>query len=157
MYNNKRGRPISERNKEFLDAWAKWSETKEKRYWDIMFIRVYDACLQAVKGHLKCCFSMDDDDLADKAVEATCRFMEKIKNNSVTLEGVSGSSLSAFVHYPVLEAVYGPTTRRADNEVSIDDDTLINYKGSFTLNEDWLISDIESDTYNAEKTYLTNK
>jgi flavorubredoxin len=156
MINTKRGRPISERNKEFLDAWKKWNETKEKQYWDIMFTRAYDACLQAVKSCLRGCFSMDDDDIIDKATDAACRFMEKIKNNSITFEGVASSSLSAFVHFPVVEAVYGPAVRRADNETCTDDTTLIDYKGSFTLNEEWLIDDIENNEYNAEKTYLTS-
>jgi hypothetical protein len=82
--------------------------------------------------------------------------MEKIKNNSITFEGVASSSLSAFVHFPVVEAVYGPAVRRADNETCTDDTTLIDYKGSFTLNEEWLIDDIENNEYNAEKTYLTS-
>ena len=153
---NKRGRPISERNKEFLDAWKKWNETKEKKYWDIMWLRVSDACLQAVKSCLRGRFSMDDDDIIDKSYSAACRFMEKIKNNAITLEGVASSSLSAFVHYPVVEACYGPAVRRADNETCTDDTTLIDLQGSFTLNEEWLIDDIENDGYNAEKTYLTD-
>ena len=157
MYNNKRGRPLSQRNKEFKEAFFEWEKTKSTKSWETMFERVYDACLQSVKSCLRNCVSLDDDDVFDKATEATCRFMEKIKKGMITAEGVAASSLAAFVHYPVIEALYGPSVQKADKEKYLGDEDIFEIAASktFKLDEDWLCEDIDKGSFDSSKTYLS--
>lgn len=103
-------RTPNEQEREFQDAMSHWIEYNDKKSWDLMFLRVYEACKALSKKILK--VSLDDMIFHDRLMEAVVKVMGNIK------KGVRPSRLSSYCYYPCLGSFCGPKAVKEDTEYS---------------------------------------
>ena len=100
-----------EKEKAFQDALSLWIKTNDKKQWDIMFNRVYEACLNIGKTK---CYNIVVRDLDDKVMEATLDVMSKIK------EGVRPKKLSSFCYLYTIGKIWSKKEIRWDRADDVD-------------------------------------
>ena len=89
-------------NSIFYDSYKKWQETSQKKYWDQMFMEVLNCCTSQCKKKAK---GIIMPDLEGKALDATCKVMQKIKKALPDIK-----SLTNFCYWYVIGAVYDRST-----------------------------------------------
>lgn len=104
---------LEQREKEFQDAYDKWSETKEKKYWDIMFMRVIDCCHNIAAKKLVG-VNIDPDEFENRYMDAAMYVMESI------LKGVHPSKLSSYCYLRVYKYLYDPKNQNYDKTLKVD-------------------------------------
>ena len=65
-------------NSVFYNSYKNWLENPKKLYWDQMFMEVLNCCTSQCKKKAK---GIIMPDLEGKALDATCKAMQKIKEN----------------------------------------------------------------------------
>lgn len=99
-----------EQEREFQDVMNHWVEYKDKKSWDLMFLRVYEACKALSKRILK--VSLDDMVFHDRLMDAVLKVMGNIEN------GVRPNKLSSYCYFPCLGSFCGPKAVKEDTEYS---------------------------------------
>lgn len=110
MLDNKQRASSKEQEREFQEAMSHWIEYNDKKSWDLMFLRVYEACKALSKKMLK--VSLDDMVFHDRLMDAVLTVMENIKN------GTRPNKLSSYCYFPCLGSFFGPKAVKEDAEYS---------------------------------------
>lgn len=74
--------PLSEQEQAFQDAYQRWEDSNytDKQAWDIMWFRVRECCHSIAK---KLCTGVYNPHLEDRADEAVCYYMNRIKRDKI--------------------------------------------------------------------------
>mgnify|MGYP003397621523 CR=1 FL=1 len=112
-------------NSVFYKAYKSWLDTNNKKYWDIMFIEVLNCCTSQCKKKAK---GIILPDLEGKAIDATCKVMQKIQDSRPDIK-----SITSFCYWYVVGAVYDRPTAFYERCVS--------YEAIFETNNIEAISD----------------
>lgn len=114
---------VTEQESIFQEALCNWELTKEKKYWDIMWLRVYECCrsiaLRIAPGKPM---------VEERALDATIKIMDRIERLKK-----HPAKLSAYCYLPTLGEVQGPKAVKEDRESYFEDiteieDILIEYE-----------------------------
>ena len=100
-----------EKEKAFQDALSLWIKTNDKKQWDIMFNRVYEACLNIGKTK---CYGIKVSDLDGKCLDAALDVMIKIK------EGSRPKKLSSFCYLYTIGKIWSKKEIRWDRSKDLD-------------------------------------
>lgn len=121
---------IQEREIEFQDAMKNWVETKSKKYWDMMFLRILDACTNILKSKA---VGIHIRDLEEVALDSTLYCMHLIKDN-----GVRPEKLSSFCYLPCIRYLH-PAKKQFQDKIS----TFTDIAGSNNIeNEDRFFEEV---------------
>ena len=114
MARGRKPAPPSLQEKQFQDAYDKWeaSNYTDKRSWDIMFIRVNEAC-RAIASTF--CVGIYNPMFEERVMDATLYFMNRIKK-----EHIRPAKLSSWCYLGVKGHLYGAKQVREDRELSFD-------------------------------------
>ena len=102
---------VQENEARFQNAQAAWiqSNYKDDKAWAIMWGCVYLACENMCKSKGK---GIVIPHLEEKAMDATCKVMAKIKNGEVI------GKLSSFCYFPVIEQLYNKNLQFEERTIS---------------------------------------
>lgn len=109
---------VEEKEIKFQEAMKNWVATNEKKYYDEMWFCVYDCIENIMKSKA---FGIRVPCLTDKAMDATCKVMNKILN-----DGVRPEKLSSYCYLWAIGALYDKKTAKWERTESFDD-TFDNY------------------------------
>lgn len=104
---------LEQREKEFQDAMKKWDSTKEKKYWDIMFLRVMDVCHNIAAKKLVG-VRIDPEEFENRWMNAAMYVMSDIQ------KGRRPEKLSSYCYLRVFKFLYNPSDKQYDKMSSID-------------------------------------
>lgn len=128
---------------DFQECWKNFNETKSKKYWDELFLRVQNACKAVLSKKLKGIFREDFDEVV---LDATCTVMKQLKNRSDKKE-VDIASLINYVFKPAYFTLYNPKRAFQDNIIKETDLNLYNSLGDLTNGEYEYEEDIRTEEW----------
>lgn len=107
--------PVAEQERIFQEALCSWELTRDKKYWDIMWFRVYECCrsiaLRIAPGKPL---------IEERALDAAIKIMDRIERLKR-----HPAKLSAYCYLPTLGELQGPKAVREDRESYYEDITEI--------------------------------
>ena len=103
---------VRQNEDEFQEALHNYRLYNKKSDWDIMFLCVQKACENIAKSKA---YGINIQDLEGKALDATCKIMNKIK------DGVNPNKLSSYCYLWTIGEVWSVKHRRWEGSESFDD------------------------------------
>lgn len=98
---------------EFYESQRLYKQTKDKKYWDKMFVIVNDCMVSAVKYQ---CKNVKRNDIYDLSMEGTIQIMNRYKK----IEDYNIDYLLTVCRNCALCIVHNDKQKRIDNEISLD-------------------------------------
>lgn len=99
---------------EFQEALKKYRETGEKKYWDIIYYRIYDCC-HNIAAKKMVGVKIDPDIFEDRVMDATLYCLKRVK------QGLNPGKLSAYTYLCVIGRLYSDRAKFEDRNIEFYD------------------------------------